>query len=351
MSVRRIPPSYFASAFGLSGLTEVWRIAAGQHRAPVAVATALSAVSGLVFVGVLAAYLAYAATHRDVVKQDLFHPVTGPFLSLVTIVPMFLSLLGVYPYAPVAGKAMFEVFLVLTVLLGSWFVGHWIVAGIDAAHVHPGYFLPTVAGGLIGADGAALVGEHRLAEVMFGYGLISWIVLGSIVLGRLISHPIPPTLLIPTLAIQTAPPAVATLAWLDDHPGHIDAFVSGLGGYGALMILVQVRLLPDYLRLPFMPSTWAFAFSGSVCAAAGLYWLDAERPAGFEAEEYLVIGAITLLVASIAVRTLIEPLREMQDADGDGGGPVALVDEAAALAFPEDLPVLASAAAAPDSDA
>lgn len=314
MSVRRIPPSYFASAFGLSGLTEVWRIASGQHLAPAAVATSLAVLSGLVFLGVLVAYLAHGAVHRGVIKQDLLHPVTGPFLSLVTIVPMFLSLLGVYPYAPTAGKVMFEVFLVFTVLLGSWFVGHWIVAGIEATHVHPGYFLPTVAGGLIGADGAAIVGEHGLAEVMFGYGLVSWIVIGSIVLGRLISHPIPPTLLLPTLAIQTAPPAVATLAWLDEHPGHVDALVSGLGGYGALMLLAQVRLLPHYLRLPFMASTWAFAFSGSVCAAAGLYWLNSERPAGFEAEEYLVVGAITLLVASIAIRALVAPLRRQPDA-------------------------------------
>lgn len=310
MSARRIPPSYFASAFGLAGLTEVWQTAAAQNRAPAVIATALSVLSGVVYLGVLTAYLAQFTTRRDVLKQDLLDPVTGPFMSLLTIVPMFLSLLAVYPHAPAVGRAMFEIFLALTVLLGAWFIGQWMVGGLDVDRIHPGHFLPTVAGGLIAADGAAIVGAHRLAEVMFGYGLISWLLIGSIVLGRLILRPLPPTPLIPTLAIKTAPPAVATLAWFDEHGGHIDAFVSGLGGFGVLMILVQLRLLPTYLRLPFMPSTWAFAFSGSVCAAAGLYWLDATRPTGFVAEEYVLIGAITLLIGSIAVRAAMEPFRQ-----------------------------------------
>ena len=303
---KRIPPNYFGPAFGLAGLTEVWAIAADQHRVPDGVATGLAVFSWLVWLGVLVAYLAHLlAADRTVLKQDLLDPVTAPFLSLALISPMVLAVLGIYPHAATAGRVVFDVFLVLTVLLGGWFTGQWMISGPELDRFHPGYFLPTVAGGLIASDGAALVGQHRLAEVMFGYGLVCWLVVGSIILGRLFLRPMLPTPLIPTLAIEVAPAAVASLAWFDAHTGGVDAVTAGLGGYGMLMILVQLRLLPIYAKLPFMPSTWSFTFSWAAVAAAGLHWLGAMRPTGYAAWEWVVIIAATVIVGAIAVRTVV----------------------------------------------
>ena len=35
--------------------------------------------------------------------------------------------------------------------LGGWLTGQWVVTDLALDHVHPGYFLPTVAGGYVGA--------------------------------------------------------------------------------------------------------------------------------------------------------------------------------------------------------
>jgi hypothetical protein len=40
--------------------------------------------------------------------------------------------------------------------------------GTEPDSVHPGYFLPTAVGGLIGASAAAQVHLHALAEASFG---------------------------------------------------------------------------------------------------------------------------------------------------------------------------------------
>jgi tellurite resistance protein len=306
---KRIPPNYFAPGLGLAGLSEVWAIAADQHRVSHGVATGLSVFAGVAWVGVLIAYLAHLAGDRAVLKQDLLDPIAAPFLSLALITPMLLAVLGIFPHAATAGRAVFDVFLVLAVLLGGWFTGQWMVSGPDIDKIHPGYFLPTVAGGLIASDGAALVGQHRLAEVMFGYGVICWLVLGSIILARLFTRPALPKPLIPTLAIEVAPAAVASLAWFDAHPGGVDAVASGLAGYGVLMIVVQFRLLPVYIRLPFMPSTWSFTFSWAAVAAAGLHWLGALHPTGYAAWEWVVVVAATVLVGTITVRTVIGLIR------------------------------------------
>ncbi len=79
-----------------------------------------------------------------------------------------------------------------------------------------------MAGGLIASDGAALVGQQRLAEVLLGFGVISWIVVGSLILGRLFFRPLLPPPLQPTMAIEVAPAAVASLAWFAIHGPHID---------------------------------------------------------------------------------------------------------------------------------
>jgi tellurite resistance protein len=303
--VRGIPPNFFGFGFGLAGLGETWRIAGRYGHAPAGVANALAVLSALAWLAVLLAYLRYVIADRSALRRDLVDPVMAPFLSLALITPMFLAVLGVAPYAAQLGKLLFDVFLGLTVLVGSWFTGQWIYGSLELDKFHPAYLLPTAAGGLIGSDGAALVGQHRLAEVMFGFGVLSWLVIGSIILGRLFLRPLLPTALLPTLAIEVAPAAVASLAWFDNHGDRIDAMIAFLAGFGMLMVLAQLRLLPAYRRLPFMPGTWSFAFSWSAVASAAMHWLNDTRPAGYRAEQYLLLAAISILITAIAARTVI----------------------------------------------
>jgi tellurite resistance protein len=59
---------------------------------------------------------------------------------------------------------------------------------------------------------AALAGRRELAELLFGLGLVSWIVLGSIIFGRLVLGPPLPAAPTPTTAIEVAPAGAATFA-------------------------------------------------------------------------------------------------------------------------------------------
>jgi tellurite resistance protein len=332
MAARRIPLNFFAMPFGLAGLAGSWQSPVGYGRAPQAVATALFVVAALAWTAVLAGYLNHLRGEWAGFSRDLLDPVAAPFASLIVITPMLLAVEGLYPHAPRAGRVLFDVFLVLTVLLGAWFTGQWMYGGLELDRFHPGYFLPTVAGGLLASAGAAGVGQHRLAEVMFGLGTICWLVLGSIILGRLFFRPALPKALVPTMAIEVAPAAVASLAYFALHGDRVDSAAAFLGGYGLLMVLAQVRLLPAYLRLPFMPSTWAFTFSWAAVASAALHWLNALRPNGYPVWQYLVLTAATVLVGAVALRTLValarhqllpEPTRPLRTAESAVGAPVA----------------------------
>jgi tellurite resistance protein len=240
-----------------------------------------------------------------VVVADLLDPVAAPFASLALITPMLLASLGLYPHAAVAGRVVTDMFLVLTVLLGGWLTGQWIYRPLDVDRFHPGYFLPTVAGGLIAAAAAAHVGQLRLGQALFGLGVVCWIMLGSVILGRLLLRPMLPPPLQPTLAIEVAPAAVASLAWFALHGAGIGEVAAFLAGYGLLMVLAQLRLLPAYLSLPFMPSTWSFTFSWAAVVTVALTWLQDSQVTGYRAWQYVLAAAITLLIGGIAARTVI----------------------------------------------
>jgi tellurite resistance protein len=144
---------------------------------------------------------------------------------------------------------------------------------------------------------------------MFGLGVVSWLVLGSVIFGRLMVRPLVPVPLQPTLAIEVAPAAVASVAWFSLHGDRIDTVAALLAGYGLLMALAQLRLLPAFLRLRFMPGTWAFTFGWASLVTVLIHWLHDTRPAGVPVGEYLALAAITLFVGGIGVRTAVAVAR------------------------------------------
>ena len=261
-------------------------------------------MAAAVYLALLAAFAAKLLIRPRAVLAGLEHPVTGPFNALPAIVGMLLAL-ALQPHAAGCARALFLACFAAALLLGGWLIGQWIVEPLDIDQLHPGYFLPTVAGGLIGAQGAAAFGLAGLGWLSFGIGMIYWLVLGSILVGRLIVRPALPAALIPTLAILLAPPAVAGNAYFALTGGRIDPLAYGLAGFAVLMVLVQLRLLPLYLRLPFAPTFWSFTFSYAAAAADALRWIALEHPAGATAMSYTVLAAITALIGGIALRSLV----------------------------------------------
>jgi tellurite resistance protein len=297
----RIPPNLFGIAFGLAGLAEAWHAAGPLLGVPRAVPAVIDVVAAGVW---LALVLGYAAQGPRQVLADLRDPVLAPFVPVAAITAMILSA-SLASYAPGTGRVLVIVFLTLTIATGGWLTGQWITGDLDTERVHPGYFLPTVAGGLIGAFAAAQVGLHAVAEASFGIGVICWLLLGSIVLNRLFFRRWLPDPLVPTLAIELAPPAVAGLAYFALTGGATNMIAAALGGYTVLMALVQLRFVPRYTRLKFSPGFWAFTFSYAAATTDALKWVTAKRPPAAAACASTILAALTVLVAAIAVRTVI----------------------------------------------
>ena len=107
------------------------------------------------------------------------------------------------------------------------------------------------------------------------------------------------------MAIELASPCVAGAAWFQLHGDVAGPVAYMLAGYGALMVLVQLRLLPIYARLPFSAGFWSFTFSWCTAAALAIRWLEATEPTGASTWAAIIAGAASLLVGAIAARSLV----------------------------------------------
>jgi tellurite resistance protein len=302
---RRFPPNLFAIPFGLAGLAEAWTAAGQTIHTPAAVPDALSLVAALAWVTLLACYTAQGTASN---LADFRNRTLSPFIALAPITGMLLAAtLSVYAFA--AGQALVVVFLIATLVYGGLLTGEWIVASIDHDSAHPGYFLPTVAGGLVGAFCAAQVHLHGLAAASFGIGMLSWLLVGSTILNRLFFHRSLPQALVPTLAIELAPPAVAGIAYFALTGGRTDFTAQALAGYAVLMVLVQIRLLPQFLALRFAPGFWAFTFSWAATATDALEWIALRKPPGAAAYATVILVLITAFIGYIAARTVLVMVR------------------------------------------
>jgi tellurite resistance protein len=301
----RVPPNLFATILGIAGLAQAWHAAGPLLGTPQAIPDALSILDAALWLILTGAYLVQGPR---IIMADLRDPVLAPFVSASGITAMLLSA-ALAKDAFTAGRVLVIVSLAVTIALGGWLTGQWMTGGIEPDSVHPGYLLPTAAGGLIGANAAAQVHLHALAQASFGIGVISWILLSSTILNRLFSRPPLPSALVPTMAIELGVPAVAGSAYFAVAGPTVSLMACVLGGYAVLMALAQIRLIPVYCRLSFTPGAWSFTFSYAAAAAYALEWLGIKKPPAATGYAIAAIALLTAFVSWIAFRTVVLAVR------------------------------------------
>jgi len=300
-----VPPNRFGIPLGLAGLATAWHAAGAKLGTSAAIPGAIDILAAVVL---LVVGWLYAVQGPRRVVADLRDPVQAPFVAVPAITGMMLAA-ALASVAFAAGRVLVVIFLALTIGVGSYLVGWWIGGDADQVSVHPGYYLPTVAGGLVGVITLSEVHLRGLAEAAFGVGVLSWVLLGSVVLNRLVTARALPASLQPVTAIELAPPALAGVAWFALASHGTDLVAYAIGGYLVLMALVQVRLLPRYLKLRFSPGFWAFTFSYAIAVTLALEWIARTNPPGATGYAIGAITAITVFIGAIAVRTVIAVAR------------------------------------------
>ena len=298
-----VPASFFGIVLGLAGLGSAWRAAREAWHVPALVGEALMGIAALIWVVVLALYVAKWIFARDEALAEAEHPVQCCFIGLAGVAALLVAL-GALPYWRALAEILFGAGAAFTLGFALWRTGLLWHGGRDHGATTPVLYLPTVAGGFVTASAASALGHPDWGQLAFGAAFFSWLAIESVLLHRLYTAPSLPPAFRPTLGIQLAPPAVGALAYLSVNGGVPDVVAHALVGYALLQALLLARLLPWILEQPFTASYWAFTFGATALAAAPLRMVESgDHGAIAFITPYVFIGA-NLVVAAVALGTL-----------------------------------------------
>jgi tellurite resistance protein len=263
----RLPPGLFAIALGLIGLAACWGRLAAADPAVAGPAgginAALTALGLVTWAALCAAWVLKLLRHPQQVRSLWADSLHGSFLALAPVS----TLLVVAVTAPVASDALLLVTLHALVALAlvlqlsiAWQVVAQLTTGrIAPEQVTPALYLPTVAGGFVGAMALQGLGLHGWAVLLFGVGLGAWALLEARILHRLFAGPLPLPLR-PTLGLELAPTSVGALAmavlW-PQLPADVLLVALGIGTGPALAVLARWRW---WTQTPFSAGFWSFSF-------------------------------------------------------------------------------------------
>jgi tellurite resistance protein len=294
----------FAVPLGLVGLAGVWSEAGTVAGAPSWVADALYVLGGLFWVSYTVGYLVKNVRERGVLTGDLKNPAIAPLTAYIPVVGLlFVPRLARLSHTP--AEWVCWVLVSILVVLVARLLANWFRGDVPLAAVHPGYFLPYVAGASIAGIALVSIGAHTEALTAVGAGLFFFVIIMALLLARLAAGEKLPPPAQPLLSVPLASPATAGIALFAANGNQLDPLIDALLGVIVLMLLVQVMLLPDYRRAGFTLGFWAFAFPIASTSNFTMRWLTAVHAENTDAWSWGVTSLATLGIGAIAARSVV----------------------------------------------
>ena len=264
-----IPASSFGIVLGMAGLSNCWRFAHPLWGVDAWVGQALSTLNVIVWLALLVGYVMKWELNREEARAEFEHPVQCCFVGLIPVSTMLIGM-TVTDWNTAAGASLIVLGVVGHVAFSVFRSGAMLRGGRNQNDTTAVMYLPAVAGNFVSAIALNSIGELDLAKAFFGAGFFSWLALESIIVNRLFTSESLTPVVRPTLGIQIAPPAVASIAYLAISHNSVDTVVLALFGYAMLQLLLMARLSSWFAPTGFSPSYWAFSFGSTALVLASM---------------------------------------------------------------------------------
>lgn len=306
--LEHFPIAIFSIVMGMAGLTLAWLRAEVILGTPEIIGIGLRGVTSALFVMLLFFYALKAFRYPQSIKLDMRHPVRINFFPTLSISLLLLAIVYL-DAAPEMARVLWIVgatlHLVFTLTIASSWIHH---THYTIQHVNPAWFIPIVGNIIVPVAGVRL-DSPELSWFFFSIGLVFWIVLMTIIFYRLFFHEPLPARLTPTLFILLAPPSVGFIAYVGLTNG-LDVFGRILYYTALFLALLLASNATRFLKTPFFISAWAYSFPLAALTIATLM-----ISARLSHPVFLFLGVgllalLTLVVAALAVRTLIAVWRQ-----------------------------------------
>ena len=296
------PVNLFGGIMGYMGLTLAFYLTSQLLGFPEQIFVALLAVSTLLFALLALVYGLKTLKYPQAMLKEFNHPVAINFFPTISISLILLGC-GYLHVAPAVGFWFWVIGaamqLGLTLVIMNLWIHHekW-----QIEHLNPAWFIPVV-GNVIVPMAAPEYATLETGWFFFSVGVIFWLMLQAVIFYRLFFHPPVDKVLMPTLFIMIAPPAMAFLSYV-----HLTGQVDGLARifyytalFIALLLLVQA---PRFIKIPFAISWWAYTFPIAAMANASFVMFGQLGEVWFAYIGAFFLSLVTVLIAHLTAKTL-----------------------------------------------
>ena len=297
--INPVPASFFGIALGSLALANAWRVGVSVFHLPEEIASVLTFVALIVWVGLLSGFAYTWLQHRAIARAEFENPVQAAYISLIPTSSMLAAAI-ILPSSRELAIGIYVIAAIASLLLGARHYSRIWKGHLEAAQVTPVSYLPGVAPNLVAGGVAAAFGWHQLGGLFFGAGMLSWFAIESMILNRSAAHAELDAKVRPGLGIQLAPPVVAGGAYLSLTTGSPDLFAYALLGYGLYQVATMAKLFPWISRQPFAPGYWGFSFGLAALPTMAMRLM--ERGAAGSVEW---IAIATFIGANVAIGVLV----------------------------------------------
>lgn len=325
-----IPASFFAMTLGLAETGSAWRMGASLWHLPTAPGEVLQALGAASFVFWLTLFVYKWGAHREAAVTELHDPVQSSFIALIPE-SVILMALAALPYQRELAELLFWIGSITNLLFGAYRMARsWSEERAPAQTVPP-LFLTYTASVLVNALAAGLFGYTSYGWAVFGVGIVSWVIMDSVISQQLISG----MLASKTrnfMGIYMAPAVVAFAAYQvlsgDAASMPLTSMLAGYGVFLAVGLLLAWRWLREQA---FAPGYWAYTFGVATLAQGLILMAGRADQAGVHvlaAISFIGSLALTLAVAIGTVRLFLQGRYFPAPAAAVAAAPVAPVANA-----------------------
>jgi tellurite resistance protein len=302
-----LPPTFFGSVLGISGLGLAWRhaeVSFGWSNWP---GDIVLVIGGIILILVVPLYCAKCIKYPHLFAADVIHPVKGPFLAAMPLA-ILLQTTALAPYFPDFARGLWIAGAALSLGLNFYIFAGWYLRENQVQDFNAIWLIPGVGSFVVAITGAPL-GFIEASWFFFSIGLVFWVFLSAVLMYRYIFYPAHIDLLIPSYWVPIVPPGLMSMIYPMLTGESLSDFTRVIYYFALFLTLFNVAIIRIFLRLRFSMGWWAYTFPLDTISSATI---DYSKATGLVTLAYAGRGLLiitTFLIIFILIRTLLEIYR------------------------------------------
>jgi tellurite resistance protein len=256
--LEHFPVTLLPSVMGLAGLAIVYLKFQHEFGISAPIGQGILFTVSAWFAFLMAIQTIRLIRYPQAVATDFNHPIRSNFFPAISI-SLLLLCIGYQEIGMVsAANVLWYIATPLHLFLLLKILHDWFFKTYKINTFNPAWFIPVVGPLLVPIAGVQIA-SPEISWFFYATGIVFWIVLLAVLVGRIFFQDPMPKKLIPTLFILIAPPSVGFISYFKlSHS--LDPFARILFYFGVFTFLMLLTMVRKFREVPFFLSWWAYTF-------------------------------------------------------------------------------------------